>query len=332
MKLKKTVFVLLALILLVTGACAEGRPGRKSDTKEDLSVAQGLDPDWMNVLLIGTDTREDELNRGRGDAIIVCSIHKKNGEIRLTSLARDMWVRIAGERFYDKINTAFRYGGPLTMMKTVNETLALNITNYVTVNFYGLCDLVDAIGGIELTLTRSERSVVNSSTQWKYGSVHGEKLPLGEGDKTVTLCGAQALAYARIRKLDNDLGRNRRQRNVIEAMIRKAMELPEGEMIMLGKKCFEHVSTNMSFIDMFSIAAAAIRGGMKDLQQLSLPSEGNYHFINENGKSALEFDLKQVQNEVHAFIYGEGIHKPEKERLNRLSLSALSGMVTPGLE
>ena len=322
---RRMVFTLMVLCLFFTGAHAEGKPARRDDGKANLSVAEGLNPDWMNVLLIGTDTREDKVNQGRGDALVVCSVHKKTGEIRLTSLARDMWVKIAGERFYDKINTAFRYGGPEMMMKTVNETLALNITNYMSVNFYGLCDLVDAIGGIEVTLSKAERSYVNSKTQWKYGSVRAAKLPVDEGDKKVKLCGAQALTYARIRKLDNDLGRNRRQRKVIEAMIQKALKMPEDEVVALGESCLEHISTNISFLEFVSLGTAVFRGGLDDIKQLSIPSEGHYRFISPNGKSALEFDLTQVQDEVHAFIYGEDEQVQDDADEAQTSLPAAGG-------
>jgi len=289
--------------MLATGAAAQEQQYRHPVADGNLSIQEGLDPAWKNILLLGADTRRDKEIEGRSDAMIICSINMDTGAVRLTSLARDMWVNIAGTQVYDRINTAFRYGGPELAIKTVNELLLLNIEHYVAVNFYGICDVVDAIGGIDLELTRAEVSTVNQTTDWDYGSVKGKRLVYKE-DGCVTLCGAQALAYARIRKLDNDLGRNNRQRNVLAAVAQKAMSLPLHEQMSFIKESFGHVTTDLGMTDIVSLGMAVLSGGLEEIEQLSLPSD--FQYKNESGRSVLSFDTEQAREELHGFVY----HKP----------------------
>lgn len=304
--MKKTLLLLLTVLLLALSAGVHAdEEYRFAVADDDLSITQGLDKAWRNILLIGSDNRLDEENQGRADALIICSLNKETGQIRLTSLSRDMHVKIAGQEFMDKINTAFRYGGPNLMMKTVNELFGLNIEDYVSINFYGLCDMVDAIGGVELTLTRGERDEVNRSVVWGYGEAQGEGLPYGTGEMTLTLCGAQALAYARIRNLDSDFGRNQRQRNVLMAIARRAGDLSAGEFLSLAKVCFEYITTEMSFLELVSLGTSVLKGGLSDMKQLSLPAEGTYRYASIEGKSVLNFDLEDAKKRVHEFIYAE---------------------------
>ena len=303
--MKRIFLLLLMSLLLVFGARAEEKPTyRFTIADDDLSVVQGLDEQWTNVLLLGLDNRLDEENRGRADAIIICSIHKKNGQIRLTSTTRDLYVNIAGQKFSDKINAAFSYGGPNLMMKTVNETYGLNIEDYVSINFYGMCDMVDAIGGVEVTLSRAERQEVNNSVLWGYGEERGESLPLGTGEMTVTLKGAQALAFARIRNLDSDMGRNERQRKVLTAIVRKAATLSMGELLSLAKTCFEYVATNLSFTEMMSLGLSVLKGGMESIEQLSIPEPGMYRYVSINEKTVVKYNEEAAKKRVHEFIYG----------------------------
>ena len=297
--MKRWMTLLLTLFMLMTSAAAKIEY-RHPVTDGNLSVQEGLNPDWTNILLLGADTREDEENDGRSDVMLICSLNRETGAVRLTSLSRDMWVRIAGTEHSDRINTAFRYGGPDLAMKTVNEVLQRNIEQYVAVNFYGVCDVVDAIGGIELELSKAEVGTVNRTVNWKYGSVQGERLVYQEG-KPVTLCGAQALSYARIRKLDNDLGRNSRQRNVIMAVARKTMGLSLGEQMAFVKTCLEHVTTNLSLTDIMTMGFSVLSGGLEDMEQLALPTDFSY--ANEDGRSVLHFDKEQARRELHGFVY-----------------------------
>jgi len=258
---------------------------------------------WENTLLIGADTRRDLVEEGRADAIMVASVNRETGAIRLISLARDMWIQIPGRQTHNKINAAYRFGGPDMMMQAVSETLGLAIDRYAAVNFYGFCDVIDALGGIEVEMSAVEAAHVNRTVNADYGEQHVSRLPGGDGVKT--LSGAQALAFARIRKLDNDFGRGQRQRRVILAVLDKVDALGLVGLLGFVKDCLGCVSTNIGLGDIMLLGTAVLRGGMEDVQQIGLPSAGNYHYDSEDGTSKVIFDAEETKREAHAFIYGE---------------------------
>ena len=172
---------------------------------DDLSIAEGLDDTWKNILLLGTDTGNINLNYGRTDAMLVLSINKRTGELKLTSLVRDMFVKIPNTSMHNRINAANAFGGPLLAVKTVNETLGLNIKLYASINFSGFKDVVDALGGVDIEITDTEARIIGI-----------EKL---EGAQT--LSGDEALQYVRIRKIGSNFGRNERQRTFLVALLNK---------------------------------------------------------------------------------------------------------------
>ena len=293
--MKKTMAFVLCFMLMMTAAAALG--------EATPAEAKPLDPAWENILLVGADTRKDQLEEGRADAIMVASVNRETGAIRLISLARDMWIKIPGSKSHNKINAAYRFGGPEMMMQAVNETLGLEITRYAAINFYGFCEIVDALGGVEVEMTAAEAAHVNRTVNQAYGEETGTKLSSEDGVKT--LSGTQALSFARIRKLDNDFGRGQRQRKVILGVLDKVGKLPLTKQIAFIKNCLECVSTNMGLGDILTLGMAVMRGGAKDVQQLGLPSQGNYHYDDDDGVSKVIFKAEETRNEAHAFIYGD---------------------------
>lgn len=292
-----------ALLLLIGLVCFAPALAeyRIQVTEDQLNPTQGLDEAWLNVLLIGTDTRQDVQNAGRSDTMMVCSYHRETGEVKLTSLARDMWVNIPGGGT-NKLNAAHSFGGPNLLMKTINETFQLNITQYVSVNFYGLRDIVDSLGGVDIELEAGEASTINRMVAQAYS---GERIPsLTGGTIGMThLSGAQALQYARIRYLDNDFGRTSRQRKLLGAMLNKVRQLTLIEQMSFARTCMEHVSTNISFIELIGIGMNVMNSGLSGFDQLSIPQTGDYHYDSADGTSKVIFDQDACIEAIHAFIY-----------------------------
>ncbi len=173
-------------------ALPEGDSFRITVSPDDLSVQEGLDPDWQHILLMGTDTGNKVLNYGRTDTMIIASINSKTKQVKLTSLVRDMLVDIPGLNSPNRINTANSFGGPLLAMKVVNEVMGLNITRYASINFSGFSTLIETLGGVKIVLSAGEAS----------------ELKMRHNDEPQMLNGEKALEYVRIRNLDNNFGRN----------------------------------------------------------------------------------------------------------------------------
>ena len=133
--------------------------------EENLSINEQTSEnlkEYRNIALFGVDSRSDNLGEGnRSDCIIIASINESTGNVNLTSVYRDTYVDIDGHGL-DKITHAYSYGGPELAIKTLNENLDLNISEFVTVNFDVVADAVNALGGVTIDIQKDEIKYLNS--------------------------------------------------------------------------------------------------------------------------------------------------------------------------
>lgn len=195
---------------------------------------------YRNIVILGVDSRDNSYSNTRSDCIIIVSINKKTNDVKLTSVYRDTYVNIDGYGL-DKITHAYAYGGPELAMSTLNKNLDLNITEFVTVNFETVQTVVDAVGGITLTITNAE----------------AEQIGLSSGG-TYNLDGEEALAYSRIRKIDSDYQRTERMRTVLEAVFDKIKSLNISALSDLVDTILPLVSTNISSNEIIAMLPSVI--------------------------------------------------------------------------
>ena len=255
---------------------------------DDLSDVKGLDEDWMNVLLLGTDTGNYSLNYGRTDTMIIMSVNKASGKMRLASLVRDMQVNIPFYDMQNKINAANAFGGPLLAIKVVNETFGLNIHHYVSINFNGFINVIDKLGGVDLVLDRGEAGVI--------GVPHSENAR--------TLNGEQALDYVRIRSLDNNFGRNERQRKLLSSLFNKMLSGGDLQQTMSAlTEALKHMATNLSINDLMTLVIPVFTG-MEDMDTVGFPVEGDWEYqTTSDQQSVVVFDKEITSQKLHAYIY-----------------------------
>lgn len=233
-----------------------------------------IDGGWTHILLLGVDY--DENGTSRSDTMIVASVSPL-GAVRLTSILRDTWVEIPGHG-EGKINAAYRHGGPQLAMDTVNRAFGLNITRYAVVSFRAFPLLIDALGGVKLSVTEAEMREINSNLDAtrkfleKFGT---DTTPLSEWGDSVRLTGAQAVSYARIRHIGDDYERTARQRRVLSAMLDKARHTYNPvTLVSFLKQALEIADTNVFWPHMAYLGTAALI--QNDIEQLRLPAEGAY--------------------------------------------------------
>ena len=193
--------------------------------------------DVQNILLIGTDERHDEFSKAaRADTVMLLSLNKKTYDVKLVSFERDMYVAIPKipSRNPDMLNHTFRWGGAKLLMETLRTHFSLDVWKYARVNFSVFEKLIDEIGGVDVSLTTTEAYIVSkqTETQVKEGKNH--------------LNGAQALIYSRIRKVDDDWHRVKRQQNVIIAIKNSFSKKTAGELKKIVDECLPYVQTNLS--------------------------------------------------------------------------------------
>jgi LCP family protein required for cell wall assembly len=192
-----------------------------ADTEPDPSEPP-LPP--INVLLMGTDSRDDELGPPRTDTLILLTLDRQSGSAGMLSLPRDLWVPIPGYNMTYKLNTAYAIGedrgyeggGPQLVKDTVSNFLGQPVPYYVQVNFHGFIELIDLIGGVDIEVPKT---------------IYDEAYPTADyGVETFYLeagwqhlDGETALKYVRTRNVDDDYGRAGRQQALIRAVLNKVM-------------------------------------------------------------------------------------------------------------
>lgn len=247
----------------------------------------------VNIALFGLDRRENE--PCRTDTIMILSINKDNRKIKLTSLMRDMYVKIPGRK-KNRINAAYAYGGPGLAINTINENFDMDIRYYASVDFKGIKSLIDKLGGTDIDLKEGEIPHINSNSEKQI-----------ENPGMNHLDGEQTLAYMRIRYYGNgDYERTERQRRVLTQLYEKVkktgiLKLPE-----LLSTILPHVETNMSNNEIIGLSIQSLSFG-SDIEQYRLPVDGSFSSQRIDGKAVLVPDLEKNTEYLHNFIYGEKV-------------------------
>lgn len=202
----------------------------------------------LNVLLIGKD-KESKEGSVRTDTIMLLSYNEKSNNIKMTRIPRDLYVSTDG--YEGKINGLYESKGLSVLKSTISDYFGVPITNYVETDFDGLTKIVDSMGGIEVNSNIKIDETNNKEV--------GSDIFVSKGD--VNLNGEQALAYSRIRKIDNDIERGKRQEQVINAMLDK---LSSPSQVMNAEKNVEtisdYVSTDVTASQIVDLIPKAIKG------------------------------------------------------------------------
>lgn len=202
---------------------------------------------YKNIALFGVDSRANDLRKNtRSDSIMIASINKKTKKVKLLSVYRDTFVKIDGHG-YTKINHAYAYGGPQLAINTMNKNFDLNITDFVTVNFSALSNMVDALGGITLDITsKEELKQVNAYTR-DVARINHKKVKYLKSTGKQTVNGTQATAYCRVRyTAGGDFKRAERQRIVFGQIIEKAKKAGPFTLLKLADKIIPQIYTSLS--------------------------------------------------------------------------------------
>ncbi|MFX3632185.1 MAG: LCP family protein [Candidatus Pristimantibacillus sp.] len=188
----------------------------------------------FTVVVMGVDERGDD--PGRSDTLIVLAVNPVKKSILMFNIPRDTRTQIIGHGTTDKINHAYAFGGAEMSKKTVENFLDYPMDYYIRLNMEGFAKMIDLIGGVE----------VNNPFAFDY-----EGYTFDKGN--LKLNGEKALLYSRMRYDDprGDFGRNTRQRDMVEQVMKSALSFSsftqiEGLLSQLGSS----VKTNISFDEM----------------------------------------------------------------------------------
>ena len=262
-------------------------------TVEDVQIAQKeqKEDEVINVLLVGTDTRDPNAEMGRSDTMMMLSYNKTQKKSTIVSFLRDSLVEIDGHG-KTKLCHAYAYGGVGLTINTINKIYDLDIQKYATINFDNLISVIDEIGGVEVFISEEEAAYYRQCG-----------IPdIRAGD--VTLTGSQALVHARNRTIGSDFERTRRQRSVMYGVYRKILSEKDPAAIMsLITYCMDYVKTNMTVTEIYNLAMEVLTAENLMMQQAALPQDDMYDSINYNGMAVLEIDVEANKEYLHGLLY-----------------------------
>ena len=305
---RRFIAALLTLIMVFSCACAEIMVEGADISEEEWQAAveaEQVEDDkesWTNILLLGCDSYSIN-NYSRSDSMIILSVNTKSGHVKMTSLMRDTWIKAPGYKKERKLTELCAVGGPELTMAAINENFGMNITKYALIGMDGIAEIIDLLGGLELSVTEAERKALNKGL-FDLSRLSGmEKLQ--QSGENVHLNGNQATAYARIRKIDSDYVRVERQRTVLIAMANKILNgASAANLLAIVDTLMEYVDTNISLVEIMSLARLGLSADLENIQELRLPADGTYQSGTFNGVWCIKPNFEKNRKLLKEFIYG----------------------------
>ncbi|MFK4424578.1 LytR family transcriptional regulator [Bacillus sp. RC51] len=249
----------------------------KRDKKVDIA-----DNKPISILLMGVD--QEDNGTGRSDSLMLFTLNPKTKSMKITSIPRDSYTEIVGKGKKDKINHAYAFGGIDMAVKTVENFLNVPVDHYIEVNMAGFRDIVDAVGGVDVN---NDLEFTSRDQHFAKGNIH--------------LNGETALKYTRMRYEDprGDFGRQMRQRQVIQAVIKKGASVSSlasyGDVL---KAIEKNVKTSLTQDQMFDIQKN-YKDCMENSEEIQIPGDGHkaadgiwYYYVPDAAKQDITNKLK----------------------------------------
>lgn len=248
----------------------------------------------LNILLVGLDELKENF-RGRSDCMMILTLDLRHKKIKVTSLMRDLWVNIP-KYGKGKLNWAYPKGGVSLLAKTIKSEFGVAVDGYAIIDFNKFENIIDELGGIDLSLTPNEVKFINNHSK--------DKNLFGSG--LMHLNGNQALQFVRDRDdPDADFKRTERQRTLINTIIQKFKSKFSNdrgallELVSFSKNVFDMIETNFNIKQIMSLSKLSKKFISYPVITYRIPDNFKSGF--ENGHSVLySLDNKNI---LVDFIY-----------------------------
>ncbi|WP_277409168.1 LCP family protein [Lacrimispora xylanisolvens] len=256
---------------------------------------------YRTIAVFGVDSRDGNVSKGtNADVIMLCNINRGTGEIKIVSIFRDTYLNINEGNTYNKINAAYANGGAAQALAAINRNLDLDVTEYVTFNWKSVADGINMLDGVDIDISKAEFRYINSfitETVEKTGvpSVHLKSAGLNHLD------GVQAVAYARLRKMDTDFARTERQRLVIQKSFEKAKKADLGLLNRILLMEVDQIGSNLTFSDFTEL--------LLDIGKYHIGETGGFPYsrgdmtIGKKGDCVIPQTLETNVAQLHKFLF-----------------------------
>lgn len=272
------------------------------------------DKNVYNILLVGTDDRIGA-TEGRTDAMFILSINKETKKIWISSMQRDMWVDLPGGGT-GKINSTNIRGGIDMLKETVENVFAVNIDNYVVVNFADFIELADMAGGITVTMTGDEvyemnLAIVEVNCHFFDPNNSNDGIIWDLVDGTYQLNGKQTLGYCRMRALDGTMARSARQRDAMVQMWNNVKQMPVMDIYKMVETGMGIITTDMTRGQCASLMLMLPSMISYDIHTIQLPVENSYFRSSVDGQGCYFLDYYVNRAYLRGTVYGQEIEEKE---------------------
>lgn len=278
----------------------------------DISKQQAMEGYWT-VAVFGVDDRNGSVGKGaNADVQIIANIDMGTGDIKLVSVYRDTYLNVNKNNRYAKANEAYASGGPEQAVQTLNKNLDLNIENYVTFNWKAVADAINLLGGVEAEITSQEFYYMNAfihETCIETGiSALNPAAEYIDGPGQQHLDGIQAVAYARLRKMDTDFARTERQRHVIEQCLEKAKQADLATLLQIIDTVLPQIAFNIDYTDIVQLAKGISRYNI--VETTGFPMNLDTQMMGSKGDCVIPVTLSSNVTKLHAFLFGDEDYNP----------------------
>ena len=262
------------------------------------------------VVVFGLDSRNGNVGKeALSDVNIIADIDMKTGEIKLASIYRDTYVKIGPDGPYHKFNEAYFRGGPERAVWTTEHNLDLKVDDYAAFNWKAVVDTINILGGVDIEITDAEFKYINgfiteTVNSTGIGSVQLEHAGMNHLD------GIQAVAYARLRLMDTDYQRTRRQRQVIQLAFEKAKKADFKTLVQILRVVLPQTNTSITVDDMIPFA--------RFIKLLHLGGTCGFPYekkaVDVAGKDCVvAVTLESNVRALHAFLWPDREYVPSQE-------------------
>lgn len=273
---------------------------------------------YRNIALFGVDSRANQLTKNtRSDTIMIASINQDTGDIKLVSVYRDTYMNL-GNDSYNKCNAAYAKGGPEQAINMLNMNLDMNISDFVTIGFEGLIDVVNALGGVPINVESAEIEHLNNYQRSMFLDENGtggmiEDFTPVTNTGLQTLNGLQATAYCRIRyTAGDDFRRAERQRTVLLACMEKAKTASVSQLTEIANNIFSEVYTSLDLDEIISLLGDISKYNVKGQDGFPNESLRATGSIGSKGSCVIPVTLENNVKWLHWFLFNDEEYTPSE--------------------
>lgn len=282
---------------------------------------------FKTVAIFGVDSRTGSVDRGNNaDVNLIANLNLETGDAQLVSVYRDLYLSVTDQNLYDKLNSAYRKGGPESAVKAINKNLDLNIENFFSFNWKAVANGIELLGGIDLEISKAEYKYMNAF-------IHETCIATGIDSKNPAahyikgigmqhLDGVQAVAYGRLRLMDSDFQRVERQKKVIALCLQKAKKIDIAKLKNIIDVVLPQIAYEFDMNEMLSILK--IINNINIVESCGVPEINNVVTMDmgASGDSVVPLNLEKAVTILHKVLYNKDNYVPSnavKRYSNRIS-------------